>query len=234
MSFTSGVLNSVYFIPLLAIGVAAYYDDVVNAPEYYSLCSDAGIEFKEQVEPVKGVLLAPDLFTNSSRGHPSDTRSIRFFLLNQTNLNFIEIPAKAGSDYSYERISTEGDRRVRTRGGEKNMKMRPIVKLKGQAETRFISTLSDSITSKYIVIPKRLNLPEKNKMGIGGSQIEIRRISDNRLIASAKYYWDDKTFKSCPNGVHDDLFPYRFIATALNVVNVDSSVKSMNLNARIH
>lgn len=224
MSFTSGVLNSVYFMPFLAIGVAAFYDDVVNAPEYYSLCSDAKIEFKEQVEPAKGVLLSPDQFTNAERGFPNRTRPIRDFLLNQTMLEYIETPSDSDAEYQYERTHTVGDRYVRTYGGEKR---RLIGKSKDGKMTTFVTTPVDSITAKYVVIPKRMNFPKEKENGIGGSEIEVRRLSDNKLIAYTRYYWDDKTFKSCPKQAHRDLFPYQFIATALNVVNAESSVKSI-------
>ncbi len=212
VDIVSGVLFSTIAIPWLTIVAASYYDDVVNFPKYHSLCANAEIKFLERLKPAKSVFLSPDLFTNSARGSRAVTRSVGTFLLNQSALEYVERPSGSGSVYPYERMRTEGERILSSRGDE---------------TTKYITSPIDTITAEYIVTPRSINFPEEKINGIGGSQIDIRRLSDNKLIAYAKYYWDNKTHKSCPSETQSGLFVYKFIATALNVINEKSNIEGL-------
>lgn len=210
--FVSGVYYSTIAIPWLTIVAASNYHNIANFPMYYSLCYNAEIEFLEKVEPANSVFLSSDLFTSTPKGRQAETRPIGLFLLNQSSLEYIEKPSEPGSEYKFDRIHTEGERILRSRSGEK---------------TKYVTNPIELVTAEYIVTPQRIDLPNEKTNGIGGSQIEVRRISDNKLIAFAKYYWDNKTFKSCPSEAHSGLFAYQFIATALNVLNDQGRIKGI-------
>ncbi|MCG7945944.1 MAG: hypothetical protein N0C84_06315 [Candidatus Thiodiazotropha taylori] len=213
--FSVGALLSTVVIPWITLLAATNYYNVINYPAYWYKCANAEVVFIKDVKPSKSVFIQKDSFTSARKGYQSETRSIGLFLLNQSKLEYIERPIKkenARNNPIYERISIQGDRVFRSNGGKK---------------TKYIIEEVEEITSEYEVKHSRLDFLNEKEDGIGGSRIEIYDRKDNELIAHAQYYWDNKTFKSCPDEAHQGLFVYKFIATALNVISRDSGIKGL-------
>jgi hypothetical protein len=76
---------------------------------------------------------------------------------------------------------------------------------------------ANRFTAEYQVRSSTLSIPGGQEHGIGGARIEVVRASDNRLIAFAQYYWDNKAFRSCPKETNGKYFIQWFIADALNL-----------------
>jgi len=217
-NFMLGALYSIIAMPWLTFFFGLIYETNANLPEYYSQCKKAEIVFHEKIEPARSVFLSPDLFTYLRKGHPVQTHEHTTIILNQSTLEYIERPpTRRFNNYGkskYEKISTQGERVLR--GPSK----------KG---TKFIAEPTDAITSQYIVTSTRLDYPRAQANGVGGSQIKVHRISDNKLIAHAIYYWVGRKYRSCPDKAGDSQFIYKFIATALNVINPNSNIQSLNV-----
>lgn len=210
-----GALLSTTAMPWVTLFAAFNYYNVINFPAYWYSCTNAEIVFIKDVKPANSVFLHKDVFTRASKGSQSETRPIGLFLLNQSKLKYIERPMQQDDKKLkpiYEKISIKGDRVFRSKSGE---------------NTKFSTEKVEMVTSEYEVIPTRLDFPNERKNGIGGSRIEIYSRKDDELIAYAQYYWDNKTFKSCPSEAHQGLFVYKFIATALNIFNSASSIESL-------
>jgi hypothetical protein len=202
-----GALHSIIVIPFIAVFCTLYYRDMVNYPSFSRLCRSAEIKSLVHIEPAKSVALLPDNFSVVPSGQQAYARSLGEAILNYSQLEFIErfvIKEKSGAENQrkYERISAIGERILHWDTISKK-------------QTEIKHDLIDTRTAEYEIKPVRLQLPDEAKLGIGGSRIEIRRTANNELIAYAQYYWDNKTFKVCPEEVHKD-FPVGFITSALN------------------
>lgn len=180
------------------------------ATGFTRLCNSAEIKVLERVQGAKSIALLPDSFSSMAAGQQAETRPRSRFLLNQTMLEFIERPATTESGLKgkakYERISTVGERILRSKGGS-------------AARTKYIFEPIEELTADYAVLPAPIKIEQGAEMGLGGARIEIRRRRDNHLVAYAQYYWSNKEFRACPQESHTGLFIYRFLAGALNVKN---------------
>lgn len=181
------------------------------------LCEATEIRVIEPVVGAKSVALLPDKFAEIQMAMNGGMNSMTWnsqsvFLLNQSLLEFVEVPATKKSGISdqtdFERISTVGER-IR-RGNDQNKK------------TQFLIEPINAITAEYEVRPVATDLKELADAGLGGSRIEIRRRADNKLIAYAQYYWSSFEYKACPKEAIGSQFVYRFVSNALGVNNPDS------------
>jgi len=129
------------------------------------------------------------------------------------NPRYIERPSSS-TDSQFERIYTEGERILKSSG-------------KKRKRTKYVTQPIEIIKSEYVVTSNIINSLEEESDGIGGNHIEIRRVTDDKIIAFAKYYWDTKTSKACPSEARNGLFVYQFIATALNVINENSTIRGI-------
>lgn len=176
--------------------------------EFDRLCKGAEIRVYETVKPPKGIAVLPDSFSYMPPRQQAETRPLTVFLLNQSSLEFIERPATkaTGNAAKYERMTTTGERVLRSQPGS-------------NARTQYSYESTDVLAAEYVVRPTRLNLERGADLGLGGARIEIRRRSDDKLVALAQYYWNNTEFKACPDESHQGLFVYNFVADALSVRN---------------
>jgi len=213
--FTASYAGLVVFALLLPAAFAImlpFRDMTARSKTFSRLCDTAAIKVLEPVRGAKSIAVLPDSFASMARGQPAETRQWSDFLLNQSFLEFVERPATKQSGIAgtakYERISTVGER-VRQRKPGSN------------AETQYVFEPVEELTAEYEVHSIRLQLESTAERGWGGARIEIRRRSDNRLVAYAQYYWDDTEIRACPQESQSGLFIYHFIAGALGVKNTE-------------
>ncbi len=185
---------------------------VTLTSEFGRLCQSAEIKILEQTKNVKSIAVLPDMFTFMAQGRGAETTPFSAFLLNQSLLEFVEIPATKSSGLegkaTYQRVSTVGERVLRSPMGSNKV-------------TQFVYEPTDNLTAEYVVRPIPLPLERGSELGLGGARIEIRKRNDNHLVAYAQYYWNNTEFKACPEESHNGMFIYHFVAGALNVKNPD-------------
>lgn len=200
-----GSLYAVIGMPWVAIFASIHYYDVTNYWSYNNVCKSAEVRYLLKVPPAKSVLLKPDRFIHPG-GNEDD---IALFLLNQSLLDSVERPPKKDSEFygiaPIEQLRIKGERILQSSPGSNE-------------STEFLISGLDFSTAEYTITSSRIEMPKLNKKGIGGARIEIHRNSDHKLIAYTQYYWDKKTRKYCPK-MRRGAFLYRFVATALNVLN---------------
>lgn len=211
-SISAGALFSIYAIPWIALFLSVNYYNIINYSTFNQLCNDSSLVFVEEVPPARSVLLRTDKFASVTKEQQARISSFAKFILNQGKLDYIERPPSKKSKYynksKYERIHIN----------------------KNQLQIEYITQPVDKFSAEYEIISNSLQLPIKKDRGIGGSRIEIRRMSDDKLIAYTQYYWDNKTFKACPRQVHSPIFVFSFIATALNINNPMTNLKENKIN----
>lgn len=202
----SGALFSLAIVPWVAFAAAYSYYDIINFIPYNRLCSHAEIKYLEEVESPQGIALIPDGFTHISKGRQSENNTIAKLLLNNTSLIFIERPPGRKSELygqsKYEHLVIDGKKRIWNPETRKS--------------TEYSVTPIDSTTAQYVIKQRKLFVPVKHR-GLGGKRIEIYRATDNKLIAYAQYYWDNKTYKACPDEAHSGPFPYGFVTKAFKL-----------------
>lgn len=205
LAITTVLIVPVAFTLTLPLGRMA-----ILVVEFDHLCESAEIKIYETVNAPKGIAVLPDSFSYMPPRQQAETRPMAVFLLNQSLLEYIERPAKNETGIlgkaKYERMSTTGERVLRSEYGVR-------------AQTQYVYEPTDSITAEYEVRPTRLSLARGAELGLGGSRIEIRRRSDDKLIAFAHYYWNNTELRACPPETHQGLFVYNFVADALNIRN---------------
>lgn len=207
--FSSGNFYSIIALPWVSLFVAANYSVVVNYPAYSRLCKNAKIEIlKEDVGPAKSIALIPDKFVQVPKRRQSEYHSAGKYLLNNYQLDFVETSKEEGNDNEVSKPAFEHW----TISGERV--------LRGTPGTQYLSVNVNDLSAEYIIIPEQIYLPKEKKQGIGGSRIQIKRTSDNILIAYAEYYWDNKNFKACPGEAHKSGFIFTFISNSLNISRV--------------
>lgn len=185
---------------------------VTLTSEFGRLCQSAEIKILEQTKNAKSIAVLPDMFTFMAQGRGAETTPFSAFLLNQSLLEFVEIPSTKSSGLegkaTYQRVSTVGERVLRSPMGSNKV-------------TQFVYEPTDNLTAEYVVRPIPLPLERGSELGLGGARIEIRKRNDNHLVAYAQYYWNNTEFKACPEESHNGMFIYHFVAGALNVKNPD-------------
>ena len=194
---------------------------ITLATQFDRLCKTAEIKVYETVTPQRGIAVLPDSFSYMSPVSVAEALPLAEFLLNQSLLEFIERPATKETGIvgtaKYERVSTTGERVLRSPApiGERVFRPQPG----SSARTQFVYEPTDLLISEYEVRPTRLNVAGGDELGLGGARIEIRRRNDNKLVASAQYFWNKTEFRACPKESQQGLFVYHFVADALNVRN---------------
>lgn len=205
--------DPIIIILLLLIPIAAFIKlplgKVVAVKSSYSLaCNTAEIKIIEKVSRAKSAALMPDSFTVVARDRKSETGPWSHFILNQSLLEYIELPKPENSELVSSlplvKMTTTGDRILRSTYGS-------------DQQTQYNFEPISEISAEYIISEKIIPVEHGKELGIGGSRIEIHRRSDNKLIAYAQYFWSNKEFKACPAEAHNGLFVFKFIAEALNV-----------------
>jgi len=208
-----GALYATISMPWVTFYIGKYYDEIANYWSFRTVCQNAEIRYLVDVPPAKSVLIMPDLFVETNRGWQSRRYNIATLLLNNSVLEFVERTPIKGSVFlgvsKYEKITVNGERIVNPPSG-------------ADKHTEFIHRGINKSSAEYMVTPKIFELPEMNEKGIEGTRIEIRRKSDDELVAFAQYYWDDKTSKNCPKYTRDNLFARKFIQTALDIIHPES------------
>lgn len=177
---------------------------------FSSLCETAEIKILEKVNRAKSATLTQDVFTVVAKDRQSETGPWGTFLINQSLLEYIELPAPQKSEPSFSsamvKMTTIGERILRSRPGTNQ-------------QTQYIFDSAPELTGEYIINSKTIHIPNGKELNLGGSRIEIHRRADNKLIAYAQYFWSNKEFDACPKKAHNGLFVFDFIVEALNVEN---------------
>lgn len=211
-----GALYATITMPWITLYIGVHYHDIANYWSFREVCKNAQIQYLVDVPPAKSVLIKTDIFFETRGGNASNKYNLAKLLLNNSTLDFVErTPIKIGDFLGvsrFERITVKGERVLNPKIGDSK-------------RTEFVYRGVNESLAEYVVISKIFELPELHEKGIGGTRIEIRRKLDDELIAFAQYYWDDKTFKNCPENTRDNLFARNFIETALDIAHPESRFK---------
>ena len=208
--FCAGILYTTPVMPIAVLLLALTYASALNSLTFNKVCKNASVHFFEEVSQLTSIALLPDKFAITSKRNQKRTNSMGEFILKSSSLDFIERKTVRGSDYfeysDYEKISLINDQ--------------------GKVEYS-INPISD-LSVEYVVKPMMLEMSDKTKeKKIGGSKILIIRLSDNKIIASTEYYWDNKYFKVCPELAQTGhQFVKDFIIKALNIADPEYLVRT--------
>lgn len=199
---TAGVLHSTIAVPLAAVAVMALYDDVVYGPAFRGLCKHSTVQFVQEIKPAVSVALLPDRILAATRGQQPTGVQLGEALIVNTRLDAVE------------RLPLEIDKvPIGT----------PFVRLTKNARNRASDypdvTAIERDEAEYQVVSTQLEIPADLKLRMGGTRVEIRRASDQQLIAFTQYYWDREKFWVCPSVAGESRFLYDFLSDALNVRN---------------
>jgi hypothetical protein len=220
-----------YYAEKQIITLKFLYHNIANHSTFSEVCKNARIEIIEDVAPAKSIALLPDSFVHTNSGVtpsrlsswklPSYNNRLAYgkrtnigkYSLRLSILDYIERPPPKESslygDFKYERLSIIGERILK----------RQYSAYAKREYTKYDRSPASTITAEYNVIPSYLEMPLKKDKGIMGERIEIRKNSNNELIAYAQYYYDLRAYNVCPETADDPFFVYNFIATALKVDN---------------
>jgi hypothetical protein len=191
-----GAFAGLLLIPALGSAIGRIWQMTYVEWQFQQLCRDAHKNFGTPGERISGVL-----FTALS-GAPFHGD----FLLNQTTLDYLErerATAAVSSGPQFERLEVVGQRiRYGDPSGKRHTEYRITPIAEPSAPFEVVTWIAEFSKDKRVVI----------------SRVELRKRSDNAVLASARAYWHRDLRKDCPEGTSaDPMFTARFLIEAIEM-----------------
>ena len=169
---------------------------------FKSICANAKVEIIESTEPPKGFAIIPE-WGRSRRYQESNLD--RLLLSEKTALEFIEKVDNSSKDN--EKITKVIKKQVNKKEGEI------------EYSDLFLTIPESSLNSQYYVQFSEIEVSQLFKIEgfTEGQKIQIKRTSDNKIIASAEGYWNYQQRKECPKDFGKEDFVIKFVAKTFNL-----------------
>lgn len=200
----AGAWHSTIAMPVVGALVITFFDDVVHKPTFDQLCTKSQVAVFEKIEPAKSVAFIPEAFSTTNRtGGAYQNARILLFAPN-TSLQYIDarvLEWDGRVHFVRVTLAPQSDRTLESGNQNKTFNVSDI----------------EAPDVEYEVVPSSVEVPESLSKRTHGQKVEIFRVSDNKLIARAEYYWDTGKWWECPAGIDSSRFIADFIATSLNI-----------------
>lgn len=192
-------------MPIFCIIIYLLLDGLYNFSfplMFKSICANAKVEIIESTEPPKGFAIIPE-WGRSRRYQESNLD--RLLLSEKTALEFIEKADNSSKDN--EKITKVIKKQVNKKEGEI------------EYSDLFLTIPESSLNSQYYVQFSEIEVSQLFKIEgfTEGQKIQIKRTSDNKIIASAEGCWNYQQRKECPKDFGKEDFVIKFVAKTFNL-----------------
>lgn len=211
---SSGALQSAVFTPFFIIIITTAsiqaYRKILSPIIFKNLCKDAKIEIIEKPNPPQSLSLI-----SKDGNYPARLEIEWLLLAENTPLKIIEI---------VENTKTGGKEYFNISLRENHEK----TPMRHHHNEVFYKKPSASLNSEYHIKYSKTEIPFVFNIldEMSGDAIQIERVYDKKIIASAKYYWNEDQNKTCPEHSNRRDFLIKFIAEIFNLP-IDKNVSDI-------